>query len=44
MKKIIYIALLAISSSLIITSCTDEEVTPATELNNGGTGSSGGEL
>jgi len=34
MKKFIYIALLALVSSLTIVSCTEEEVAPATE--NGG--------
>jgi hypothetical protein len=35
MKKFIYIALLALVSSLTIVSCTEEEVAPSTE--NGGT-------
>jgi hypothetical protein len=34
MKKIIYIILLAISSSLVATSCTEENVEPKVE--NGG--------
>jgi len=38
MKKIIYIILLALTSTLAITSCTEEEVTPATDLNGGGGG------
>lgn len=38
MKKIIYVLLFAVSSALVITSCTEEEiVTPRTE-NGGGTG------
>lgn len=48
MKKIIYIILLAISTSLIFSSCTEEEVAPATEtLSNGGgahNDGNGGEL
>jgi hypothetical protein len=36
MKKIIYIALLALACATTFTSCTDEEVTPKTELDNGG--------
>lgn len=34
MKKFIYIALLAIASSMTIVSCTEEEIAPSTE--NGG--------
>ncbi|MGC1242345.1 MAG: hypothetical protein WA874_12180 [Chryseosolibacter sp.] len=34
MKKFVYIALLAIASSMTIVSCTEEEVAPSTE--NGG--------
>jgi len=34
MRKFIYIALLALASSLTIVSCTEEEVAPSTE--NGG--------
>ena len=37
MKKIIYLLLFAIASSLSITACTEEEVTPTT---NGGGGES----
>lgn len=36
MKKIIYILLLSFVASLTITACTEEEVTPSTELNGGG--------
>jgi hypothetical protein len=44
MKKFIYILLVAVTSSLTITSCTEEEVAPSTELENGGTTSSDGKL
>jgi hypothetical protein len=37
MKKIFYMLLIVIGSSLAITSCTEEEVTPV-DLDNGGTG------
>ena len=43
MKKFIYIMLFAISSSLVVTSCTEEEVAP-TAAENGGTGASGEKL
>jgi hypothetical protein len=36
MKKIIYILLFSFVASLSITACTEEEVTPSTELNGGG--------
>ena len=36
MKKIIYIILFAFVSSVSFTACTEEEVTPSTELNGGG--------
>lgn len=35
MKKLIYILVIGIASSLAFTSCTEEEVAP-TELNGGG--------
>jgi len=38
MKKIIYIVLIAITTSLTIISCTEENVAPKTE-NGGGVGS-----
>ena len=38
MKKIIYILLLAFAASLVFTACTEEEVTPTTEVRNGGGG------
>ncbi|WP_276374347.1 hypothetical protein [Chryseolinea sp. H1M3-3] len=38
MKKIIYLLLFAIAGSLTITSCTEEEVTPTTELSRNGGG------
>ena len=44
MKKIIYIFLLCISSAMVVTSCTEEEVAPNTEFDNGGTGASDGKL
>ncbi len=36
MKKIIYILLVAFASSLTITACTEEEVTPSHQMNGGG--------
>lgn len=36
MKKLLYIFLLAFVSALTITACTEEEVKPASELDNGG--------
>ena len=36
MKKIIYILLITFVSTATITSCTEEEVVPSTELNGGG--------
>jgi hypothetical protein len=38
MKKIIYIILLALSASLSITSCTEEEITPLGETKSSGSG------
>ncbi len=35
MKKFIYILLLAVVSAASFTSCTEEEVTPSTELSGG---------
>lgn len=35
MKKIIYIILLTIVCGLSLSSCTEEEVTPSSELENG---------
>ena len=40
MKKILYIALIAFSASLTFVSCTEEEVTPTTQADNGGGGAS----
>lgn len=37
MKKFIFTALLAIAASLVITSCTEENVTPKTENGGGNT-------
>ena len=41
MKKLIYIILFATFSSLVVTACTEEEVTPtsADKSNGGGNGS-----
>jgi len=38
MKKLLYTLLIAFVCALAFTSCTEEEVTPSTELNGGGTG------
>jgi hypothetical protein len=38
MKKLFYILLFAFSSALTFTACSDEEVNPSTELDNGGGG------
>jgi len=38
MKKIIYILLFSFATALSFTSCTEEEVAPSTELENGGGG------
>lgn len=38
MKKIIYAILFAFVAALSITACTEEEVTPNSELNGGGAG------
>jgi hypothetical protein len=44
MKKIIYIILLALTSTFAITACTEEEVTPTADQYNGGAESSPGKL
>lgn len=36
MKKLVYILLFAFVTAMSITSCTEEEITPTTELNGGG--------
>ncbi len=36
MKKIIYIIMFSFVAASTITACTEEEVTPSTELNGGG--------
>jgi len=36
MKKFIYILLISVFSGIALSSCTEEEVTPNTELDNGG--------
>jgi hypothetical protein len=42
MKKVIYTAILVVASMAIITSCTEDEVTPTAETSNGGgSGSTG---
>jgi hypothetical protein len=41
MKKFIYILLVAISSALVVTSCTEEEVAPNTATEGGGAGNDG---
>ena len=38
MKKIIYIAILAMVSGMAITSCTEEAVTPKPQVTTGGGG------
>jgi hypothetical protein len=43
MKKIIYAILLTFSIALATTSCTEEEVTPDTEIVNNGGGSGDGQ-
>lgn len=40
MKKIFYLLALSLITSLSITACTEEEVKPSTELENGGGGAS----
>jgi hypothetical protein len=35
MKKIIYLLLFSIASSITFTACTEEEITPNTELSGG---------
>lgn len=45
MKRIIYILAIAVSSSLVVTSCTEEEVAPTnTENDNSGGQGSGDPL
>lgn len=45
MKKFIYAILLTFSLAVAATSCTEEEVTPDTEIvNNGGGGGDAGKL
>jgi hypothetical protein len=38
MKKLFYIMILALASSLTMTACTDEEVKPYKQPNTGGSG------
>jgi hypothetical protein len=38
MKKVFYILLVSLMTSLSIVACTEEEVTPTTESGNGGGG------
>lgn len=42
MKKIFYILLLVSVCAITFSSCTEEEITPTTELENGGGGVSTG--
>jgi len=43
MKKLLYILVIALMTSFVATSCTEEEVAPTTELDNGGgAGNTGG--
>lgn len=36
MKRLFYSLMIALAASLAFTACTEEEVTPSTELDNGG--------
>jgi hypothetical protein len=36
MKKLIYFVLFALTTAMTVTACTEEEITPQTELNGGG--------
>jgi hypothetical protein len=36
MKKLVYIVLISIATSMTIVSCTEESITPSTEFNGGG--------
>lgn len=36
MKKLLYIILFALTTATSFTACTEEEVTPSTEMENGG--------
>ncbi len=38
MKKTIYLLLIAFATSMTVTACTEEEITPSTEMNGGGGG------
>ena len=40
MKKILYVLLIAFSTSVALVSCTEEEVVPTTQGDNGGGGAS----
>lgn len=44
MKKFIYTALLVLATTLTITSCTEEEVTPSSQADNGGGSTSTGKI
>lgn len=44
MKKFIYTALIVFATTLTITSCTEEEVTPTAEADNGGGSTSTGPI
>jgi hypothetical protein len=36
MKKLFYLIVFLASSAMVLTSCTEDEVTPSTQLDNGG--------
>jgi hypothetical protein len=38
MKKIVYLVLIAFSTSLIVTSCTEEQISPKLETDSGSAG------
>jgi hypothetical protein len=44
MKKLIYTLIIAFATSMAVTSCTEEEVTPQATLSNGGGGGLTGDL
>lgn len=44
MKKFIYVLLIAFSSALVVSSCTEEEVAPTSDTDNGGAETIGGKI
>lgn len=44
MKKLIYVTLVTLASMVAISSCTEEEVTPTAEADNGGGSTSTGPI